>query len=179
MIKARLLGRRTTGFLSVSPKSGSPLQGITNQKLNFRTFLQDRILFCLFWEVEQFCSTGMHGASQFCTEVSTESNWGVRCTSPPCFAPQWRSRATFANWLLFSCCCCSYCTLLSGATLGSAEGVPQSIQIQKYGLANLNISCHALEIDVLFLWGGLEAFYISGTWINISIFPARFVVAHG
>ena len=122
MIKARLLGRRKTGFLSVSPKSGSPLQGITNQKVNFRTFVQDRILFCLFWEVEQFCSTGMHGASQFCTEVSTESNWGVRCTSPPCFAPQWRSRATFANWLLFSCCCCSYCTLLSGATLGSAEG---------------------------------------------------------
>ena len=75
MIKARLLGRRTTGFLSVSPKSGSPLQGITNQKLNFRTFLQDRILFCLFWEVEQFCSTGMHEAFH-----SSAPRWALKAT---------------------------------------------------------------------------------------------------
>ena len=180
MIKARLLGRRKTGFLSVSPKSGSPLQGITNQKLNFWTFVQDRILFCLFWEVEQFCSTGMHGAFH-----SSVRRWALKATEVydvPRHLALLRSEGlaqhlpTGSSSPAAAAATVHFCL---ARLLVAPRGVPQPIQIQKYGLANLNISCHAFEIDVLFLWGGLEAFYISGTWINISIFPARFVVAHG
>ena len=176
MIKARLLGRRTTGFLSVSPKSGSPLQGITNQKLNFRTFVQDRILFCLFWEVGQFCSTGMHGAFH-----SSVRRWALKATEVydvPHHLALLRSEGlaqhlpTGSSSPAAAAATVHFCL---ARLLVAPRGVPQPIQIQKYGLANLNISCHAFEIDVLFLWGGLEAFYISGTWINIS--SCRFVVA--